>query len=754
MMEENEKKENMPAKKKEIPEKEIEQDEEILVKEDEKEKISVEIVAKSGRQYKIPIDTQLKEYRLKSKELLDSNNKILPATATIYKNISEKFENKMTPKAIQIVVTKHAEEIFGQNVVHKTEAVQCEEIIDINDDFGSYDSDALTVLFTIDQKHSDTFAIVIVESKSGKRSYKVLRPGWTDALHDIIIAQTGTHCVFQFLRSNIVGEEFVAVANCSECGCSIKVTSFENRKKISLEMIRGPGEHTYAKRRRLTTARAKSLIPALKADTVYNVHSDLVNEYDPESEFVPRNYVSKKALENVKHQYINKRNNSIAALRDMKYQDYSEIIKEIGTDPFFIIFYTPAQKFVYMQYAKKGRIVLGIDATGGLISNKQLVADLSKNVHLPHIFLYLICLKLQDGRSVPLAQFLSAEHDTTKIKYFLQRFTEDFGYPDEIILDEGTALQKACAQIFASSDDIADYVKKCFAILNSDDSNLYVDRPLKTFIRNDVSHFVLNVHKNKVFNNIGVQAKHFYKCVIGTIMQTESYEQIKMIVKHLLILANYPIEGTLDDATEVPTKQSRISLQRLIRTHDTSFLSSEMEESDSGLFLNETNDAENCNITSEIGWYSELLNEIQHNAKLYDCAPSNLSSNVSINNYQCIEMNLYMHDLLSKLPLWSCVMCTHFQAPNLLGNSCNVESYYSLLKNNIFHLYTLPVSPVVFIEILVKRINSVTTLMKMFMKQSAHLENDDVEKKTNIAEISDMEMHETPKVSNISSSYD
>lgn len=131
-MEENEKKEEMSAKKEEIPEKEIEQ--EILVKEDEKAKqIPVEIFAKTGRKYKVSFDDQLKEYRLKSKELLDSNNKILPATAAIYKNISEAFESKMTPKAIQIAVTKNAAAIFGQNVVQKPEAIQSEEIIDISD---------------------------------------------------------------------------------------------------------------------------------------------------------------------------------------------------------------------------------------------------------------------------------------------------------------------------------------------------------------------------------------------------------------------------------------------------------------------------------------------------------------------------------------------------------------------------------------------------------------------------------------------
>lgn len=742
-MEDSEKEEDTPVKEEEIPEKENGNE--------EGKQNPVEIFAKSGRKYKVPIEDQLQEYRAKSEKFLDANNKILPATASIYNEISEKFKNKMTPKAIQIAVTKHADKIFGENVVHKTEAIQCEESTCTNDEFLSYDSGELTVLLTIDQKYADQFAITIVESKNAKRNYKALRPGWTDALHDIITAQTGTHCIFQFLRANIIGEEFVAVANCSECGGSITATSVENRKRISLEIIPGQGEHTYVKRRRLTPARAKSLIPALKADTVHNVHSDLINEYDPESEFVPRNYVSQKALANVKHEYINKRDNSIAALRNMKYGEYADIIKEIGYDPFFVIFYTPAQKFVHMQNSKKGRVVLSIDATGGLISNKQLMADLSKKTELPHILLYLICLKLQDGRSIPLAQFLSAEQDTTKIKYFLQRFTEDFGHPDEIILDQGTALQKACAEIFTGSDNIADYVEKCFAILNSDAPNSCADRPLKTFIRNDVSHFVHNVHKNRVFKKLGVNAKYFYKCIIGAIMQTASYKEIKSIVKDMLILANYPIEGTLDDETEVPTKQSRIKLQRIIRTHDTSFISSEIESSDGEIISDEISDDESCNITSSIKWYSEMLNEIQREAKSYDCAPSNLSSNVSINNYQCIEMNSYMCDLLSRLPLWSCVMCAHFKTQNSLGNSCNVESYYSLLKNQIFHKYTLPVSAVLFIEVLVKRINSVTTLMSMFMKQSARLENDEAEKKADIAENSGMKMHEVPQVSNISS---
>lgn len=142
----------------------------------------------------------------------------------------------------------------------------------------------------------------------------------------------------------------------------------------------------------------------------------------------------------------------------MFYCEYHDIIKEIGTDPLFIPFYTQAQRFVFNQNSKKGRTVISIDATGGLVSNRELVADLSKKVDLPHIFLYLICLKMQDEKSIPIAQCLSAQQDTRKIKNFVELFIEDFGYPHEVIMDEGTALQKACAISFNKCDDIAEYV--------------------------------------------------------------------------------------------------------------------------------------------------------------------------------------------------------------------------------------------------------------------------------------------------------
>lgn len=246
-----------------------------------------------------------------------------------------------------------------------------------------------------------------------------MQAGWTDVLHDIISKETNIPCIYQFKRSNIVQEEFVAVAECAECYGSIAVTSSDSMKSLVVEIVYGEGEHTYAKRRRMTSVRAKSLVPLLKADTVYNVHSDLINEFEPDCDFLPRNYVTPKALANIKQRYINNTNNSLKALRQLKYNEYCNVIREIGCDPFFIIFWTEAKKFVYSQIVKrKEKVSISIDATGGLVSNAGLCIDLEKRVDLPHIFLYLICLKKPDGKSIPIAQFLGAQQDIRKIGDF------------------------------------------------------------------------------------------------------------------------------------------------------------------------------------------------------------------------------------------------------------------------------------------------------------------------------------------------
>lgn len=100
--------------------KENEEEEQVVLEEVPKvrnESIPVE-TKKKGIPFKIDIGLQLETYRSFSEQLLDSSNNIGPASADVYKQIGEKFENKVSSKGIRIAVVNHAKQIFGSDFLN------------------------------------------------------------------------------------------------------------------------------------------------------------------------------------------------------------------------------------------------------------------------------------------------------------------------------------------------------------------------------------------------------------------------------------------------------------------------------------------------------------------------------------------------------------------------------------------------------------------------------------------------------------
>lgn len=261
-------------------------------------------MAQRGRKHKIDLNVQLEEYRKKCKDLLDADNCILPATATVYNELSSILE--MSVKAIHWAVTRNADTIFAENVVKIKIKNEISNDALSDEDCSSYDPDGSTTVINIDEKYSEIFRIVVV--KGPNRNHNIVKPGWSDALHDIIVSQMKLECIFNFKHANVVGgQEFTANSICGECGATIIATTQQNRSKLLVEFVKGKGTHTFEKLRRLTMTRSKSLLPRLKSDTVHNVHTEMVNEFGDRN-FLPRNYVPEKSLSNSKHRHINKSN--------------------------------------------------------------------------------------------------------------------------------------------------------------------------------------------------------------------------------------------------------------------------------------------------------------------------------------------------------------------------------------------------------------------------------------------------------------
>lgn len=95
------------------------------------------------------------------KEFVDENNKILPATAAIYKMLSEKIG--MTPKTIHVAVTKHTNDVFGSEF-DKTKN-RIEKVSDSDEDFDLFSTDGSGFSYlSVSSRFRCVYALLIAQS--------------------------------------------------------------------------------------------------------------------------------------------------------------------------------------------------------------------------------------------------------------------------------------------------------------------------------------------------------------------------------------------------------------------------------------------------------------------------------------------------------------------------------------------------------------------------------------------------------------
>lgn len=114
----------------------------------------------------------------------------------------------------------------------------------------------------------------------------------------------------------------------------------------------------------------------------------------------------KLGLENV--------SDSIASVLQLKYKpEFSGVIREIGLDKFFVIYFSPEQLFLYKKYNKEPERIgmLSIDATGSLIKNIKKLDESTR-----YIFLYQAIVPYK-VKILPVSQMISEKHDANILTY-------------------------------------------------------------------------------------------------------------------------------------------------------------------------------------------------------------------------------------------------------------------------------------------------------------------------------------------------
>lgn len=141
------------------------------------------------------------------------------SSASIWKTISEKFEGKITPKAVYTFVRCNKlncwEKLHIQELLHNN----------ANDDNTSSDTDdydVKSVTITINSEKWNS--IKPVQRYYGNRHRPFLENGWTDIINEELHAALATQCVWNFKNHFVYPSgEFYLIINgsCKECGASL-----------------------------------------------------------------------------------------------------------------------------------------------------------------------------------------------------------------------------------------------------------------------------------------------------------------------------------------------------------------------------------------------------------------------------------------------------------------------------------------------------------------------------------------------------
>lgn len=362
--------------------------------------------------------------------------------------------------------------------------------------------------------------LAIVRKHYENRHYLRLTDGWTDILFGLFKRLEIASCPYNFHRADIKGNEFKTVAICSECFSEIAVKSKHSITEIHL-VINDRSDTNKCKMqfRRVTAHKAKILSQKMKSKTPFEVYHDQSKDIPDDATKLPADFVSQKKLLNIKYRHNSVEGTAIHYLRTMKYFSDGSI-KEVATDPLVALFWTKQQIHCYAQ---TGNQRISFDASGGFIINDTVFTDLrcclENTPNAQHVFLYLISLKTADGTSVPVGQMISAQQDSTRISYFLDRWLEDFKLPKEVTIDASMALKKSLSKNFASCKNIHEYLTACFDVL----MGKTIQALPTCYIRLDVAHYVKNLHSNKIWKK--VKKKHFYLCCIGVFMMNRRFQR-------------------------------------------------------------------------------------------------------------------------------------------------------------------------------------------------------------------------------------
>lgn len=173
----------------------------------------------------------------------------------------------------------------------------------------------------------------------------------------------------------------------------------------------------------------------------------------------------------------------------MKYNvEFASIIREIGFDKFYCMYWSPMQLDLYKDIMKT-KVPLSIDATGSVVRKLK-----RPNNQSSAIFLYQAVVPTAEG-IFPVFQTLSEKYDANTISYFIKEWLRSGApVPHETVTDFSFALLNGISLAF-NECNLKTYVNYCLCHL----SGKNIQTTIRCYIRVDIAHTIKLITKWKCF---------------------------------------------------------------------------------------------------------------------------------------------------------------------------------------------------------------------------------------------------------------
>lgn len=260
-------------------------------------------------------------------------------------------------------------------------------------------------------------------------------------------------------------------------------------------------------------------------------------------------------------------------------------------------------------------------------------------------------------KTTPVAQLLSQSHDANYIQFWLTSWFADLKKPDEVIIDGSEALIRASVRSFTSYASTNKYITGCMQAL------LQNGPPPRCFIRLDRSHFVRCIHANKVLKKLDQRVCRMIKGVLGYLIQCESIESVKEVLKHLFTLTRNPA------GTEAVIAAKNF-LTELVQTHRRPF--EEIDCIEGYQYEYNLDEKDTYRDTLAFKW----LQNIHDSVPIQQAADCESLPNI----YHSKAVDTFLLEVLVRIPMWSNVMCGACGSSNLSPSSSGSESEFKNIK--------------------------------------------------------------------------